>query len=445
MPMFDDGFSASLDDVLEKARADYTARHPRSLERFQRATGYMPGGNTRSVLFYTPFPITLLRGEGSQLWDVDGHQYLDALGEFTAGLYGHTHPVIRAAVVDALENGINLGGHNALESELARLVCERFVSIERFRFTNSGTEANLMAIALAKAYTKRPRILVFSGAYHGSVLTFAGPPSPINVPHDFVVGTYNDIPGVTRLIEENAPHLAAILVEPMLGAGGCIPADAEFLRALRAAATRVGALLILDEVMTSRLSGGGRQKLLELRPDITTLGKYIGGGMSFGAFGGAAQMMALFDPRNPEALPHAGTFNNNVLTMSAGIAALTHIFTPAVADAFRATGDRVRERLNALCRANHAAMHFTGLGSVMNVHFTDQIIRQPADAGATDERLRELFFLDMVEDGIYLARRGLISLMLPMGEREFEQLFKTVEAFLVRRAGYVRSHQPGYR
>jgi len=328
---------------------------------------------------------------------------------------------------------------------LARLVCERFVSIERIRFTNSGTEANLMAIALAKAHTQRPRILVFAGAYHGSVLTFAGQASPINVPHDFVVGTYNDSAEATRLIDENAPHLAAILVEPMLGAGGCIPADPEFLRALRAAATRVGALLILDEVMTSRLSGGGRQKLLGIEPDITTLGKYIGGGMSFGAFGGRARLMALFDPRNPEALPHAGTFNNNVLTMSAGIAALTQLFTPEVADTFRATGDGVRERLNALCRAHQAAMQFTGLGSVMNVHFTDRPIQRPADAGATDERLKELFFLDLAGDGIYIARRGLISLMLPMGDKELEQLFKAVEAFLVRRAGYVRSHQPGYR
>src|SRR6185503_11328603 len=277
---------------------------------------------------------------------------------------------IRAAVVAALNEGVNLSGHTALEEALGRIICERFPSIELVRFTNSGTEANLMALAAATSFTRRRRIIVFDGAYHGGVLSFAGGGSPINVPHEFVVSTYNDVDQTLKLIEENRGQLAAILVEPMIGSGGSIPADVEFLQALRRAATESGALLIFDEVMTSRLAPGGRQQAVGIMPDLCTLGKYLGGGMSFGAFGGRRDVMAQFDPRRPGALPHAGTFNNNVVTMAAGIAGLTRVFTPAAAEALNARGDALRGRLNALCRDRGASFQFTGIGSLMSAHAT---------------------------------------------------------------------------
>ncbi len=299
-------------------------------------------------------------------------------------------------------------------------------SVELVRFTNSGTEANLMAIALAIAATGRRKIMVFSGAYHGGLLTFPGGRSPVNVPHDFVVAPYNDADGAVRLITD---ELAAILVEPMMGSAGCIPGDPAFLAALREGASRVGALLIFDEVMTSRLAPGGRQQSLGIAPDLTTLGKYVGGGMSFGAFGGRRDLMARFDPRAPNALPHAGTFNNNVLTMAAGVAGLTEAYTPDAAIALNARGDALRERLNALCRASGAKFSFTGVGSMLCAHATDAPIRGPADVPA-DTRRRDLFFFDMLERGIYLARRGFIALALPVGDAEIEQFVAAVGAFL---------------
>ncbi|MBP0444105.1 aminotransferase class III-fold pyridoxal phosphate-dependent enzyme [Roseomonas sp. SSH11] len=428
---------AALEEALDEARAGYAARNPQSAAMLRRNQAFMPGGNTRSVLFYEPFPLVMARGEGCHLWDADGHRYVDLLGEFTAGLYGHSNPVIRAAILEALEGGLNLGAHNMLEGRLAELVCGRFPSIERVRFTNSGTEANLMALAAAKAFTGRPRILVFTGAYHGGVLTFVSGPSTASVPHDFLLAPYNDEETATRLIRENADSLAAVLVEPMLGSGGCIPGDPAFLSALRAETEAVGALLVLDEVMTSRMSGAGRQAMLGLRPDLTTLGKYIGGGMSFGAFGGRADVMALFDPTRPGGLPHAGTFNNNVLTMAAGAAGLTQVFAPETADALFARGEALRDRLNALCRARAAAMQFTGLGSLMNAHFTAAPIRRPADAASGDARLRDLFFFDMAEAGFYLARRGLVALMLPLGQPELDGFAGAVGQFLERRAALI--------
>src|SRR6267142_1970694 len=230
--------------AIQTAVCDYRVRNPRSLERFSAATAVMPGGNTRTVLFYDPFPLSIARGEGCRLWDADGHEYIDFLGEFTAGIYGHSDPDIRAAVLSALDSGIDLSGHNLVEAELARVICDRFLSIDLIRFTNSGTEANLMALAAATAFTGRRKILVFRGGYHGGVLTFVREASPVNVPHEFLLSTYNDIEETLRLIDGHAGEIAAILVEPMLGAGGCIPGRPEFLRALRHGASDGGALLI---------------------------------------------------------------------------------------------------------------------------------------------------------------------------------------------------------
>jgi len=418
--------SPSLGQALEESVARYRARHPRSAASLADAATALPGGNTRSVLFYAPFPLSMARGEGCRLWDEDGHAYLDALGEFTAALYGHSNPVIREAIEEALRGGMNLSSHTAREGALAHEIQRRFPSMELLRFANSGTEANLLALAAAKAHTGRSKVIVFDGAYHGGVLTFAGGGSPMNVPHEFLLARYNDADSVRALLESNAGQVAAILVEPMLGAGGCIPGKPEFLRGLRDLADSAGALLVLDEVMTSRLSPGGRQALLGIVPDLTTAGKYLGGGLSFGVFGGRASIMARFDPRRPDALAHAGTFNNNVLTMAAGLAGLSRVLTAEVQAALNERGERLRERLNDTLRSSGVAMQFTGLGSLMTLHATAAPVRSPGDLQGTDLRAKDLVFFGMLERGVFLARRGMIALSLPFGDAECDEL---VEAF----------------
>ncbi len=361
--------NADIDAALADAKEAYVRHNPKSLARFVEATAVMPGGNTRTVLHYDPFPVAMVKGEGCRLWDADGAEYVDFLGEYTAGLYGHSHPVIRAAVDRALDAGIGFGASNLMEPRFARAVCQRF-ALDRVRFTNSGTEANLMALATACAFAQRRGVMVFRGGYHGGVFSFAAGGSPINAPFDFVVAPYNDTDGTLALVEQHGARIAAIILEPMQGGGGCIAAEPGFLQALREAATRIGALLILDEVMTSRLAPGGLQSVRGVKPDLTTFGKYIGGGMSFGAFGGRADIMDLFDPRRPDALPHAGTFNNNVLTMAAGLAGLTEVFTPEAAVALNTRGEALRERLNNLSREADAPIQFTGIGSMLAVHTT---------------------------------------------------------------------------
>jgi glutamate-1-semialdehyde 2,1-aminomutase len=419
----------ALTCALAEEISGYVARNPRSRDRFAEAASVMPGGNTRTALYHEPFPLRIVHGRGCRLWDADDHEYIDFLGEFTAGIYGHSDPVIRSAVDAAFERGVNLSGHTHLEAQLASIICSRFPSLDLIRFTNSGTEANLMALAGATVFTGRRRILVFEGGYHGGVLNFSSGNSVVNVPHDFIVGAYNDLERSLRLIEAHRDQLAAILVEPMLGSG-CIPADADFLRGLRDAATRHGALLIFDEVMTSRLSSGGRQLTLNITPDLTTLGKYLGGGMSFGAFGGRRDVMAQFDPRVAGALAHAGTFNNNVVTMSAGIAGLTQVLTADAIEAINARGDALRTRLNAVCSERRARLQFTGLGSLLSAHTTDRPIRTPVDTAHGDANLKGLFFFDMLRRGVYMARRGFMALSLPIGDAEIDHLVEAVDDFL---------------
>ncbi len=416
--------NAGLDAALNDAKERYLARNPLSLARYLEATTVLPGGNTRSVLHYAPFPLAMARAEGCRLWDADGHPYIDFLGDFTAGLYGHSHPVIRAALNRALDGGISLGASNMTEARFALAICERF-GLQRVRFANSGTEANLLAVSLGRIFTRRKTVMVFHGSYHGAVLGFAAGGSPMNVPFETILAPYNDIERTRALITQD---VAVVLVEPMIGSGGCIPASLDFLRMLREETTRTGALLIFDEVMTSRLAPGGLQSVAGVRPDLTTLGKYVGGGMSFGAFGGRGEIIDRFDPRRFDALPHAGTFNNNVLTMAAGLAGLSAVYTPQAAVALNARGDALRTRLNALC--GDAPLQFTGVGSMLAAHTVRGAIAGPEDAAKADAKLKELFFFDMLAHGIWLARRGMITVSLPIGDAECDALVSAVEAFL---------------
>jgi glutamate-1-semialdehyde 2,1-aminomutase len=431
-----DSHPANIDiaAALAEAHELYRARNPKSLAHHEEACASLPGGNTRSAIHAEPFPIAMARGEGAHLWDVDGHEYVDFLSEFTAGLYGHSHPAIRKALDAALDGGINFGAHGVAEARFARAVCDRFPSIELVRFTNSGTEANLMAVSAACAVTGRRKVLVFHGGYHGGVFYFRGKGSRINAPFDYLLADYNDIDGTLALVAPYRADLACILIEPMLGGSGCIPATREFLAALRTLASDSGAILIFDEVMTSRLAPGGLQQVHGITPDMTTLGKYVGGGMSFGAFGGRGDLMAWFDPRRKDGFQHAGTFNNNVLTMNAGYVGLTEVYTPARAVALNRFGDGLRERLNAIVRRHGLAMQFTGIGSMIGVHMTARPIRNAADAALGHTGLLDLFYFDLTARGIWFAKRGMMALSIALDDNDADRLAAAVEDFADTRA-----------
>lgn len=422
-----------VNEALREARAAYTARNPASAAQHAEAEAVMPGGNTRTVLFYEPFPLTIVKGAGCKVWDADGHAYLDFMGEYTAGLAGHSNQKITAAIKAAVDNGLSLSGHTGAEARFAKIISERFPAMELLRFTNSGTEATLLALTLARVATGRRKVIAFEGGYHGSVFVFRDAANPVNIPFDWVLAPYNDVEATRALISQHGEDLAAIIVEPMQGSGGCIPAEPAFMSMLRAEAGKSGALLVLDEVMTSRLAPGGLQTRYGVRPDLMTLGKYVAGGMSFGAFGGRADLMRRFDPRAPDALGHAGTFNNNTLTMSAGVVAMTEVVTPAALDRVNALGDRLRQRLQDACEAYQAPVCVTGIGSLLTIHAVRGPVRSNADLAGQDHGLKELIFFDLLERGIYVARRGMAALSFEIDESGCDAFVAAFEQSLERR------------
>lgn len=446
--------------ILREATEKFIKANPKSKEIFDIGCQHLPGGNTRTTLFAPPFPVSIVSGNGSNIVSADRRQYVDMLGEYTAGIYGHSHPKIIEALQHGLTKGVNFGASGPLEGQLAGLIKERFEpsGLEMLRFTNSGTEANLLAISTARTWTGRRKIIVFANAYHGSVQSFHSKVEPINVPGEYVIAEYNCIASVQQVISQLEPEsLAAILIEPMQGAGGCFPASTKFLRYLREQATNLDALLIFDEVMTSRLHyAGGLSGKYGIKPDLITMGKYLGGGMSCGLFGGRKDIMSLFDPRaggavNPNKnlnaarmmLTHSGTFNNNVMTMHAGIAG-AKILTREVIDDLNMLGDYLRDSLsNLLTRRGiipdrqtgegtdptdpdienvpRGQMWVSGIGSLNMVHF-----------GRNDELsdLRDLFYFHMLENGIYVARRGFIALNIQLTKEDMDRFVEATKAFV---------------
>ena len=411
---------ADLEKAVRGSFARYIARNPRSREEDLKAADHMPGGNTRSSIFHPPFPLTIAMGEGQYVEDIDHNRYTNFVGEFGAGLFGHSNGVIAVAIQRAISDGWVLGGPNRHERILAAELVKRFASIERIRFTNSGTEANMMAISISRVVSGRSKVMVFEGGYHGGVFLFSHGGSPINAPFDYVMAPFNDTAATVALVEHHADDLACVVIEPIQGSGGMIQADRAFLEALRSITHRHGVILIFDEVVTSRLSGGGLQEILGVTPDMTTLGKYIGGGAAFGAFGGRADIMARFDPRSPEAVAHAGTFNNNVITHAAGVAAMTQVYTPEIARTFNARGEAFRERLNDLIGHHRLPMVVTGRGSIMQIHCCEGPLKNEHDADKDDELKTHLLFHELLARGQRMTWRNSLLLCLPMTDSDLE-------------------------
>ena len=418
-------------DSLNRVKENFLIKNPNSFEQWQKAKEVMPGGNTRTVLHYEPFPLAVDRGVDTHLYSLDNDCYLDFLGEYSAGLYGHSNSKILNAIKGAVDSGLVLGAPNKWEGLLAEELCSRFNSIDRVRFTNSGTEANLMAIGAARAFTGRDKVMVFDGSYHGGVLYFKDNSSPVNAPYNIIKTRYNEVARTVELIKENAADLAAVLVEPMLGSGGCIPASIEFLKSIRNATHESGVCLIFDEVMTSRSSGGGLQELLQINPDITTLGKYLGGGASFGAFGGRSDIMSLWDPTAPDALAHAGTFNNNTISMSAGFIGLTEVFTKTVARDLFNKGENFKATLNELCKQHDVNLQVTGVGSILGLHVRDGAILHPPKYSNFELNKLKLIHLEMSLKGFLFAQRGYMTLNIEMEDTHLEQFVDAFEDVIV--------------
>jgi glutamate-1-semialdehyde 2,1-aminomutase len=424
----------------------------RSKAMHDRAKASLPGGNTRTTVFMKPYPIYAARGEGCRVWDVDGVARIDCINNFTSLVHGHAHPALVEAACRQAALGSAFGMPTEAEIDLAELICSRVDSIRQVRFTNSGTEAVMMGLKAARAFTGRPKIAKCEGAYHGSydyaeVSLDPTPDSwgqnapasvayakgtPQKVLEDVVTIPFNDIDGAVSIIRAHGPELACVLVDPMPNRAGLVPANRAYIQALREVAHEIGALLIFDEVITFRLGYSGAQGIWGVDPDLTTLGKIIGGGFPVGAIGGRADVMAVFDPTEGKpALPHGGTFSANPVTMRAGLAAM-ELLDGAAFERLDAIGDRLRDGIDEAFHRQGVPGGTVGLGSLLKIHFTDRPVHDYRSAQLNEAEMKRqaAFNMALVNEGILMAGYGLMALSTPMEDDDVGAIIAGVSSAL---------------
>jgi glutamate-1-semialdehyde 2,1-aminomutase len=390
-----------------------------SQEAFKEAQNLIPGGVNSPVRAFKSVggtPIFITEGEGAYLKDVDGNKYVDYVQSWGPLIFGHRDEKIEAAVIEAVKHGLSFGAPTLAESELAKLVISFFDSIDKVRFVSSGTEAVMSAIRLARGYTGRDNIVKFTGCYHGhsdallveagsGAATFGNPSSP-GVPADFtkhtLLATYNDIESVKKCFADSS-DIACVIIEPIAGNMGLVPADKEFLHKLRELCDKNGTLLIFDEVMSGfRGSLNGAESITGVKPDIVTLGKVIGGGMPVGAFGARAEIMAKLSPEGP--VYQAGTLSGNPVAMAAGYAALSKLKQNAqVISVLEQRAKRLVEGMRDEALACGITMQIDVRGSMFGFFFNDNPVKNFADATKSDAELFAKFHAGMLDEGFYFA------------------------------------------
>jgi glutamate-1-semialdehyde 2,1-aminomutase len=414
------------------------SQNSRSHELFTEALRYIPGGVNSPVRAFRAVggePFFAQRAKRSRVWDMDGNEYIDYVCTWGPAILGHAHPTIIKAVKEASDHGTSFGIPNALEVQMAKLICSAVPSVQKVRMCNSGTEATMSAIRLARGFTKRDKIIKFDGCYHGHVdsllvkagsgaLTF-GHPDSAGVPAAFtqhtIVLPFNDTEAVKAAFAANPGQIAGIILEPVPGNAGLYLPKPGYLEFLREITRTGGALLIFDEVMTGfRLAFGGAQERFGIAPDLTCFGKIIGGGLPVGAFGGRAEIMDCLAPNGP--VYQAGTLSGNPLAMAAGIAALQELKSGNAYALLERVGAQLESGMNAVVRAANIPVQFIRLGSMFCGYFTDAPVHNVSDAMRSDRARFGKFFHAMLQQGIYLApsqfEAGFISTAHTSGDIE---------------------------
>jgi glutamate-1-semialdehyde 2,1-aminomutase len=411
---------------------------------YHQAQRSIPGGVNSPVRAFTGVggvPLFIERADGAWLYDADGKAYIDYVGSWGPMVLGHNHPAIRNAVIEAAERGLSFGAPTEMEVKMAELVCELVTSMDMVRMVNSGTEATMSAIRLARGFTGRDKIIKFEGCYHGhadcllvkagsGALTLGQPNSP-GVPADFakhtLTCTYNDLASVRAAFEQYPHEIACIIVEPVAGNMNCIPPQPDFLPGLRALCDEFNALLIIDEVMTGfRVALGGAQAHYGVTPDLTCLGKIIGGGMPVGAFGGRRDVMEALAPTGP--VYQAGTLSGNPIAMAAGYACLTQIAQPGTHATLSELTTQLAQGLRAAAQAENIPFVVNHVGGMFGLFFTDaaEVTCYDDVTRCDTERFKRFFHL-MLEEGVYLAPSAFEAGFMSLAHSA-EDIQRTVEA-----------------
>ena len=432
--------------------ARYLELTPKSRAIWEEANEYLPGGDSRNSIFWAPYPIFVDSSSGCHVVDADGVDRLDFINTMTTMILGHAPKVVMEAVAEQLQRGVAYNAPSRHQVRLAKLLCQRIPSFDLVRFTNSGTEATLNTLRAARAITGKTRFAKVEGGYHGThdavsvslrvnteqagdarrptaLPSSAGLPD--GVVEQVVVIPFNDVEAARRLLEENKDQLAAVIVEPVMGSVGMIPASTEYLTMLRDFTRDHSIILIFDEVISFRVAPGGAQQYYGITPDMTALGKVIGGGFSVGAFGGRRDIMELYDPTKGPEVSHAGTFNANPVTMLAGAVTLEQL-GPEVYRKLAELTETLRQGLREVGQSLEVPVQITGLGSLFGIHFTEGPVSNYRDVAAGDSKLREQVFLGLMNEGVLTASNLVGSLSTEIGEGEVQAFVAAFRRVLER-------------
>jgi glutamate-1-semialdehyde 2,1-aminomutase len=438
-------------------------RTPKSAGMDKSARQYLPGGDTRTAVFFEPYPMYIAKGKGSKFFDIDGNVYLDFLNNYTALIHGHAHPAIADAACDQIKKGASFAAPTKSQYDLAELICQRVKSVEQVRFCNTGTEATMNAIRAARLLTGKSRIVKMEGGYHGTHdlgevsfdpgLDAAGPiEAPRSVPpnrgipesvlKEVIVVPFNNKAATEKIIQHQHDQIACVIVEPMLGAAGCVPPEGDYLEFLRSLTQELGILLIFDEVVTFRFGIGGAQTLYGIEPDITAFGKIIGGGFPIGAFGGPVEIMKIFSPREQDSISQSGTFNGNPVSMEAGVACLKELNSKAF-EHINFLGNLFRKGVNSAFQKTGIRGQATGAGSLSCIHFNSETIKDYRSVIKGNFLAMEFVHLDLLLKGINIPRRGgECSISTPMTENDIAVFLTAFEKSLVEVKPFIEESTP---
>ncbi len=428
-------------------------RYSESRRLFEEAQQYLAGGNSRLTVYYKPHPVYVERGAGAFLYDVDGNRYLDVINNYTSLIHGHAHPDIEAEAISAMHTGTAFAAPTPHELKLAKLLCERLPAVDRIRFVNSGTEAVMMAVKAARAYTGKPAIAKFEGAYHGAYdyveVSLASAPEnwgdaaepaatgysagvPRSVLDEVVVLPFNHIDETRHLLRRHRDRLAAVIIDVMPSRVGLVPASREFVMALQEECRQLGILIISDEVISFRIDYRGAQGAFGFEPDLTTLGKIIGGGFPVGAVGGRRDVMSVFDASEHSPLvPHGGTFNANPVTMAAGLKAM-EMLTNNAFDRLNEQGERLRTELSEIVRLLEVDWQVTGAGSLFRLVPTREPLTDYRSAHPTSDqsdRASKLHW-ELMNRGVFIGSGGFGCLSTPMTGDDIAEVVRATEGAL---------------
>ena len=428
----------------DKYVSAYKKRMLKSLAILEEAKHFMPGGHTRAAIWFDPFPIWIDEAEGCRFRDLDGHEYIDFHNCYTTMILGHANPKVVAAVKEQIGKGTALGALTTDVVRLAKLLCGRVESVNKIRFANSGTEAVMAALQVARAFTGKNMIIKTEDCYHGTYDPVVSPSDSPGISKsaqaESIVIPYNDELSAKNAIIANKGKLAAVIIEGAMGNAGMIPPKNGYLKFLREITRENNILLILDEIITLRLALGGMQSICDIKPDLTTMGKIIGGGYAVGAFGGSEDVMQMVAPPKHK-VRHSGTTTANPVTACAGVATLEQLTADEI-KRINELGESFAQAIRAIFDKLHIKGQVTGIGSVQNIHFSDKPVTDGRSARAANKELLYLFFLAMLERGIFIPSRGLYSISTPMTQKEIDAAVKAVEDAMIELKPVIKESWP---